>query len=164
MSLKQYKNPKEEECGWRLSKRRVRNETGALSPLDWISRCVACNDKHQTLTVRHNVIKTETRHRIRYHLYLLFPWRWNGGERCSSTQATSFAPHALDYPETEGHARKGMVLRRCPRFTSRSVEGTENGRRHVRLHPYDWRRTLQPRKVRHWVRYPPGYVGTRPVV
>ena len=65
MTLKQFKNPKEEECGWRLAKRRVRNETGALSPLNWISRCVACSDKHQILTVKHNAIKTQTRRRIR---------------------------------------------------------------------------------------------------
>ena len=72
LTLKQFKNPKEEECGWRLSKRRVRDQDGALAPLNWISRCVDCSDKHQILTVKHNEIKTQNRRRIRQDELMYF--------------------------------------------------------------------------------------------
>ena len=72
LTLKQFKNPKGEECGWRLSKRRVRDQDGALAPLNWISRCVDCSDKHQILTVKHNEIKTQNRRRIRQDELMYF--------------------------------------------------------------------------------------------
>ena len=65
LTLAQFKNPKDADCVWRLSKRRERDENGVLQRHDWITRCVDCSDKHQLLTHKHNQRKKETRNRIR---------------------------------------------------------------------------------------------------
>ena len=65
ITFAQFRNPKQEHCQWRLSKRRLRDEDGNLQEHGWITRCVACNDKHQLLTVEHNARKKEIHHRIK---------------------------------------------------------------------------------------------------
>ena len=45
LTLTQFINPKKEDCEWRYSKRRSRDQDGNLSSPQWLGRCVSCNDK-----------------------------------------------------------------------------------------------------------------------